>query len=61
MNLIGNRVVGAVAVLYNDTMNTVQFEDHVVVEARRVWTAFVGVMSKLDDVTEGSEARRLEE
>jgi len=31
LNLVGDRVVGTVAIPYDDTMNAVQLKDHVIV------------------------------
>ena len=51
--LVRWRAGRAVTVLDDDTVDSVQVEDHVVVESGWVGTAITWKMAKLDDLTEG--------
>jgi len=58
---MGRWVGQTMTILDNNTMNSVQFEDHVIAEFRWGGTVFARRMAKLDDLAEGGESRRFEE
>lgn len=61
LNVMRDYVGVTMAVSDDDAMDSVQVEDHVVVELRRTGTWFTWAMTELDYVAEGGEGHRLEE
>ena len=61
LNLMRGHIDVTMTVLYDNAMDAVQVEDHVVMKKRWVGTRFTWTMAKLDYLTEGGEGHRLKE
>lgn len=61
LNLMRGHIDVTMTVLYDNVMDAIQVEDHVVMKKRWVGTRFTWTMAKLDYLTEGGEGCRLEE
>lgn len=61
LNLMRDWIGRTMTIANDDTVNSIQVEDHVVVGFGRVGTVVIWAMAKLNNLTEGGESRRLEE